>query len=228
MIQRGRPLRGARAVVALALMAAFVAPAWAEIAGPAEVIDGDTLAIGGALVDLHGIDAPESGQLCARGGKPWACGAAAARLLFELVAGKHIRCEEKDRDSRGRVAARCKADWLNLGAEMVTRGMALADLRVSTDYIQNYREARGKGNGIFAGVFIEPARWRRGERLAIEAAGAAGACLIKGRILASGARVYLLPDDAGYAEIAIEADWGERWFCTEEEARAAGWGKARP
>jgi len=225
---RRKRLCGALAVGALAFVVTLAAPARAEIAGLAEVIDGDTLAIGDTLVDLHGIDAPEAGQLCARGGKPWACGAAAARLLFELVAGKQIRCEEKGRDSYGRIAARCKADWLNLGAEMVTRGMALADLRVSSDYIQNYREARGKGNGIFAGVFVEPARWRRGERLAIEIASAAGACLIKGQILVTGARVYLLPGEARYAEAAIAADRGERWFCTEEEALAAGWRKARP
>ncbi len=41
---------------------------------------------------------------------------------------------------------------------MVTSGFAIADRRYSTDSIRNHREARGKGNGIFAGEFVEPGR----------------------------------------------------------------------
>ncbi len=220
----------ARLAPVLALLLLAPGGARAEFVGMAEVVDGDTLEIAGERIDLHGIDAPEAGQVCVRGGKPWACGAAAARLLFELTAGREVRCEEKARSRRGRVVARCKVDWLNLGAEMVTRGMALADLRVSRDYIRNYREARGKENGIFAGVFVEPARWRRGERLAVEGAtgNAPPACRIKGRVARDGARIYLLPGTPDYARADIAADHGERWFCTEAEAQAAGWRKARP
>jgi endonuclease YncB( thermonuclease family) len=40
-------------------------PAMAEnIRGTASVIDGDTLAIHGQRIRLHGVDAPESSQLC--------------------------------------------------------------------------------------------------------------------------------------------------------------------
>jgi len=46
------------------------------------VIDGDTLEIHGQRIRLHGIDAPESRQLCRLDGKPWQCGKDAANPKF--------------------------------------------------------------------------------------------------------------------------------------------------
>ncbi len=52
-------------------------------------------------------------------------------------------------------------------------------------------------------------------------------CRIKGTVSpASGERIYHLPGQHWYAESAISPHLGERWFCTEAEARAAGWRKA--
>ena len=50
----------------------------------------------------------------------------------------------------------------------------------------------------------------------------AGGCRIKGNIGSSG-KVYHLPGSPGYANTQIDESKGERWFCTEDEARAAGW-----
>lgn len=49
------------------------------------------------------------------------------------------------------------------------------------------------------------------------------ACRIKGAVGAAGERVYHLPGAAGYGTAEIDPTKGERWFCTETEARAAGW-----
>jgi hypothetical protein len=52
---------------------------------------------------------------------------------------------------------------------------------------------------------------------------ARGACQIKGDITATGERVYYQPGDPGYAWTWIDEAAGERWFCSAEEAGAAGW-----
>lgn len=51
---------------------------------------------------------------------------------------------------------------------------------------------------------------------------AAGECRIKGNISGQG-KVYHLPGSEWYERTEIDARKGERWFCTEAEARAAGW-----
>lgn len=47
-------------------------------------------------------------------------------------------------------------------------------------------------------------------------------CRIKGNI-SNGDRVYHTPDSPYYARTHIDPAHGERWFCTEREAQAAGW-----
>lgn len=48
-------------------------------------------------------------------------------------------------------------------------------------------------------------------------------CLIKGNISSKRERVYHVPGSSSYEKTKIDERRGERWFCTEEEARAAGW-----
>ncbi|MCB1596658.1 MAG: thermonuclease family protein [Gammaproteobacteria bacterium] len=49
-----------------------------------------------------------------------------------------------------------------------------------------------------------------------------GDCLIKGNIGSGGKRIYHVPGSASYANTRIDESKGERWFCSEAEARAAG------
>lgn len=49
-----------------------------------------------------------------------------------------------------------------------------------------------------------------------------GTCLIKGNIGKSG-KIYHVPGSRSYDATKIDASKGERWFCTEDEAKAAGW-----
>lgn len=53
-------------------------------------------------------------------------------------------------------------------------------------------------------------------------------CTIKGNIsIDSGERIYHMPGQDFYAATVISPQYGERWFCSEAEARQAGWHKAR-
>jgi hypothetical protein len=53
-------------------------------------------------------------------------------------------------------------------------------------------------------------------------------CKIKGNIsIDTGERIYHVPGQMFYDDTRIRWDYGERWFCSEVEARAAGWRKSR-
>jgi hypothetical protein len=73
----------------------------------------------------------------------------------------------------------------------------------------------------------DPAAYRAERQGANDAGGLAfasapEACAIKGNISANG-RIYHRPGQRDYARTRINPAQGERWFCTEDEARAAGW-----
>ena len=59
------------------------------------------------------------------------------------------------------------------------------------------------------------------------AAAEAGGCRVKGNISATGEKIYHLPGSATYAKVRISTAKGERWFCDETAAVAAGWRGAR-
>ncbi len=52
-------------------------------------------------------------------------------------------------------------------------------------------------------------------------------CVVKGNIsISSGKKLYHVPGMEDYAGTEIHLDKGERWFCTEADAIAAGWQRA--
>lgn len=54
------------------------------------------------------------------------------------------------------------------------------------------------------------------------------ACVIKGNVsINTGERIYHVPGQKFYTPTKISRWYGERWFCSEAEARAAGWRKSR-
>jgi endonuclease YncB( thermonuclease family) len=214
-------------VVALPLTFASTASAQA-LSGQADVVDGDTLAIRGekARIRLYGVDTPEGQQTCEdASGKRYLCGSRAAEALSALIGRNgRVTCQEEDRDRYGRIVAVCQANGREINAELIRQGWALEYKDYSDGrYSDEEAEARKAKRGLWTGKFVEPWDWRRGKRLASEAStGSDRKCAIKGNISSSG-RIYHLPGSRSYANTVITEADGERWFCTEEEARAAGW-----
>lgn len=147
---------------ALLFAAAMFAPNLAaqDVSGSAGASDGDTLSLTGISVRLHGIDAPELAQSCTRDGAPWACGREAADRLAGLVAGKNVRCEQRDIDDYGRIVATCRAGGIDLAAAMVDAGLAITLPHFTTAYVPNEARAREQRRGIWAGTFERPGDYR--------------------------------------------------------------------
>lgn len=63
--------------------------------------------------------------------------------------------------------------------------------------------------------------------LLLSAPAYAETCNIKGNVSTRGERIYHVPGQDYYDDTRISAAHGERWFCSEEEARAAGWRRSK-
>ena len=153
-----------RAVVAFVLVMVFATGAAAAelIAGPARVIDGDTIVVADVRVRIFGIDAPESRQTCAASdGHDYFCGRVAASALAEKIAGRPVTCRPRTTDRYGRTVAVCSdADDEDLGAWLVRAGLAIAYRKYSTVYVDNEDVARRARHGLWGGEFVEPSQWR--------------------------------------------------------------------
>ena len=197
------------------------------IVGRASVTDGDTVVIRDTRIRLHGIDAPESAQLCKdAAGRDYRCGQVAALALSDRIGASPISCEPRDTDRYGRTVAVCRKETEDLNGWMVRQGYAIAYRRYSTEYVQAEAEAKAAKLGIWAGTFLEPSEWRKAKRTGIGETDVSlpdGACTIKGNISRAGEKVYHLPGTRDYDRTWINEKSGERMFCSEDEAKAAGW-----
>lgn len=194
------------------------------IIGEASVIDGDTIAVGPLRVRLHGIDAPESDQVCPKNqGGDWDCGQVATKRISDLTQGRIVSCDALDQDPYGRIIAVCYQGDVDLNALLVREGLAWAYMRYSDDYAGEEQRAREASIGIWQ-THTTPA-WdyrSQGWERAAEASPREG-CPIKGNINRDGERIYHTPLSAMYNRVNIDERQGERWFCDEAEAQAAGW-----
>ena len=232
--------------IALLLASLLATPAVAEtIVGRASVIDGDTVEIRGQRIRLARVDAPESGQLCSdESGKNYRCGQAAALALSDKIGAANVSCEEMTTDRYGRAVATCSVNGEDLNRWLVSQGHALAYRQYGGEaYGAVEAEAKRAKRGIWVGSFTPPWDWRKvnartqaegpADQMAARALVAAApgakakessdACRIKGNINGNGERIYHVPGSRWYERTVVNAASGERWFCTEDEARSAGW-----
>ena len=215
----------------------------ADISGIPRIHEGNQVQIGNSRIRLQGIDAPSVDQLCLNTkGERWTCGVAARDELIRHIANKSWTCHVDRVDRRGRSVARCEVDGEDIQKWMVTSGWALSYVRFSHDYDADEKAAREAKAGMWQGAFIAPWDWRvRNKKTAILGtakppdnagavllASASGPvapspdCVIKGNVNRSGECIYHKPSSRWYAQIKMQISKGTRWFCSVDEAEAAG------
>lgn len=132
-----------------------------DLAGAAQVKDGDSLVVNGQEVRLHGVDAPEWKQPCTLpAGGEWHPGQEATAWLRSVLADRTVACKPEVRDSYGRVVATCYVDGKNLNEWLVREGWAQAYRRYSDRYVPAEDEARKAKRGLWRGDCQAPEGWR--------------------------------------------------------------------
>jgi endonuclease YncB( thermonuclease family) len=218
-------------ILSIALVATAFAPTTAAetiIIGTANVGDGDGIDLGPVRIRLNGIDAPEADQVCnAAGGGTWRCGEMATSRLEKLADGREARCVALDRDGYGRIIAECEVDGVNLNETMMRDGLAWAFRRYSEIYVDLENEASAARIGVWQAETQPAWKWR--EDAWNRACAAIGqtppdCCPIKGNVSqTTGERIYHTPWSNSYSRTKVDETAGERWFCDEAQAVAAGW-----
>jgi micrococcal nuclease len=194
------------------------------------VTDGDSIEVetGGVAFRVRyiGIDAPEMN------GEPLSGESRAANLA--LVGGKAIVMirDLSEADRYGRLLRYVFVDGIFVNRDLVRKGLARAsyyapDTACYGDLRAAEAEAKREKRGIW-GLLGSPTGGTR------TGAGCPGGCItppagcrIKGNISAGGEKIYHVPGGKYYDQTVIEPEKGERWFCTEAEAVAAGWRRSK-
>jgi endonuclease YncB( thermonuclease family) len=183
--------------------------------GALRVIDGDTLALGATVVELEGIDAPELGQRCLDGSTLYDCGLSAAFELEKILILESVSCRPRE-DAAG---YDCHTPGGPLVVRLVEEGLALAAGGTGLEPAED--KARRVPLGVWRGAFVQPARWRQGERLPEETLEVVS-CPVLGLAGDSPPR-YAVPTDPDYEQIAESSAGVSQRFCSDEAARAAGY-----
>jgi micrococcal nuclease len=188
-----------------------------------KVVDGDTFDINmnGKIerIRLIGVDTPETVDPR----KPVQCfGQEASNFTKNSISGKEIALEtdvtQGYRDKYGRL----------LGYAFLSDGTFVNKILLSEGYAHEYtysipykyqvefktaeREARANNRGLWSPSACQTTTEKPTD-----------SCVIKGNISSKGEKIYHVPDGEYYNKTIINESLGERWFCTESEAKAAGW-----
>jgi len=204
------------------------------------VVDGDTIEvqINGETRKLRyiGINTPETVDPR----RPVECfGHEASDFNKQLVLGRTVGLEKdvSETDQFGRLL---RYVWLGgdmVNATLVREGYAQAstyppDVRYQELFSSLQADAMTNSRGLWGAACAETPS---ATPLVVVPSGS-GICdysgtsepVIKGNIsVSSGEKIYHVPGGDSYDNTVINEAAGERWFCTESEAVAAGWRKSK-
>jgi endonuclease YncB( thermonuclease family) len=124
------------------------------LTGRVQVIDGDTIDMGGVRIRLQGVDAPERRETCRdAAGRDWSCGSWAGEALRALIADRPLACRDLGERTHDRVVAACTLDGRDLGALLVAEGI----VRACPRYARQHPHSRG-----YEAIEVEAIAARRG------------------------------------------------------------------
>lgn len=126
------------------------------------VIDSDSILLDGRQYRLCGIDAPDQGHICLDG---WPAAYEAEIYLARLLSEKTVKCIAMEWPQKDETQAICRADGVDLGAAMVTGGMAFAFVPYSARYISQEAAAAAANRGVHRHKCLSP--WERRARLGL-------------------------------------------------------------
>lgn len=194
------------------------------------VKDGDSIIVWNSEIRLLDIDAFESSQQCMRNNNTYSCGAQSANVLRNLILDKVVTCRGTSVDRYERLLATCYLGEININEFMVASGWAV-NYNEGKVYTTSQEIASNAKRGAWAGSFIDPLEYRRkskrdarSEQSLAVSEGDDSKCIIKGNINSRGEKIYHTPWGSGsYKKTKVSLKSGERWFCSEADALAAGW-----
>ena len=117
--------------------------------------------------------------------------------------------------------ARCRVRDSDLGARMVELGHALTAKGDPAGYGSRAETAKKARRALWKGSLETPQAFRDRSWDTAKQQAPKG-CPIKGNVTSRG-KHYVMPWSRGYSRVRIQERRGERWFCSEQEAIAAGW-----
>jgi endonuclease YncB( thermonuclease family) len=146
-------------------LAAVMDPLLSVPGGAFRIVEGDFLALGNLRIRLAGIDAPEIAQRCNTAqGMLWECAAQAEDRMRDILrAADRVECFSNDQDNYGYYVASCKADGADIGAQLVSEGLAWAD-ETQGYYQAEAARAQAASLGIWQAETASPSEWRRAHK----------------------------------------------------------------
>lgn len=191
------------------------------ISGRAIAVTGDMMRVNGTLVRLSGVEASEAHQPCHRAnGRRWNCASAAKAGLAHLIRRRTISCTPTGQGDGGTVVAQCHTGETDIATELVRHGYVFAIRSFFGSLSGEEDAARAAKAGIWQGKILRPQAWRDQEWQDATREAPDG-CPIKGYVRAS-SKLYALPWATDYDRTKVRTDKGGRWFCSEDDAKAAG------
>jgi len=197
-----------------------------------QVIDGDTIIVDDAVtVRLLGVDAPEMGKCY---------GKKAQEELAKLTLGKRVKLDKDQvaEDVYGRLLRYVilhnehpEADNVMINRLILKQGHARHNpmsnnKRYRIELAMAQGEAMREGRGLWSKCdYTTKKRNANTNEQSVEAF--SDECVIKGNLNKFTQKAYYIPGCPNYSRVKIDPRKGESWFCTEAEAKKAGFKKSK-